>query len=148
MREIIYLVVHCTAGSQKETNAQLIKGFRARGWKNNGYHYVIDADGTVHNITNVEQIANGVAGHNSKSIHISYKGGVDTKTGKAVDNRTDAQKEALITLLKQLRLKYPKAKIKGHRDFSPDTNKNGKVDKWEWVKVCPCFDAMVEYKDI
>jgi N-acetylmuramoyl-L-alanine amidase len=43
---------------------------------------------------------------------------------------------------------FPKAQIKGHRDFSPDLNKDGKITSNEWIKQCPCFDAMVEYKTI
>jgi hypothetical protein len=44
--------------------------------------------------------------------------------------------------------KYPKAIIMGHRDTSKDTNHNGIIDPWERIKECPCFDAMVEYKDL
>ena len=53
-------------------------------------------------------------------------------------------------LLKKLAAKYhlPKGSIKGHRDTSPDKNHNGKIDKWEWVKECPSFDAKTEYAGI
>ncbi len=142
--------MHCTAGNQKETIEQLKKGFKARGWKNNGYHIVIGADGTIYYITPLEDIANGVAGFNANAIHISYMGGVEKIDGKlkAVDNRTEAQKAALVSILTELKAKFPAAKILGHRDFSPDTNKNGKVDKFEWLKFCPCFDAAEEYKNL
>ena len=92
-------------------------------------------------------MSNGVQGYNSTSINVAYIGGIDSK-GKAVDNRTDAQKASLIKLLKELRDRYPKAQILGHRDISPDTNHNGKIDSWERIKECPCFDAMIEYKGI
>ena len=29
-----------------------------------------------------------------------------------------------------------------------DENKNGKIDSYEWIKYCPCFDAISEYKNI
>lgn len=147
MRAIKYLVVHCTAGSQKEKLTDLIAWFRKLGWKNNGYHIWIDGQGVRHDITPLDQIANGVAVHNANSVHISYAGGIDSK-GKPIDNRTDAQKAMLITVLKELRQKFPTAKILGHRDFSPDKNKNGKIDSYEWIKYCPCFDAISEYKNI
>ena len=51
-------------------------------------------------------------------------------------------------LLKELRNRYPEAKIMGHRDISPDKNHNGVVDPWERIKECPCFDAIPEYADI
>jgi N-acetylmuramoyl-L-alanine amidase len=47
-----------------------------------------------------------------------------------------------------LRKLYPKARISGHRDFSPDLNHNGIVEPSEWIKQCPCFDAKEEYKRI
>ena len=140
--------MHCTGGPQDETIPQLKAGFRARGWKNDGYHFVVHADGSITALVSIENIANGVAGHNKASIHISWIGGWDYKRGKATDNRTDAQKKALREKITDLQDMFPKAEILGHRDLSPDTNHNGKVDQFEWVKVCPCFDAREEYKDL
>ena len=82
-------------------------------------------------------------GFNSVTVNIAYTGGMD-----GVDNRTDEQKKSLVTLLKLLRKRYPDAVIQGHRDFSPDLNGNGKIEKSEWIKMCPSFDAKAEYKDI
>lgn len=147
MRNIKYIVVHCTAGNQKETLEQLLKGFKDRGWKNNGYHIWINGEGIIHKITPLDKIANGVAGYNANSIHISYAGGIDKK-GKPVDNRTNLQKAALLDVLKELKIQFPTAKILGHRDFSPDKNKNGKIETWEYIKYCPCFNATEEYKNI
>lgn len=127
--------------------AELFAGFKARGWKNYGYHIVVDGKGARHDITPLENIANGVAGHNAKSIHVSYMGGID-KTGKPIDNRTQAQKAQLISILKELKAKFPHALIQGHRDFSADTNHNGKIDTWEYIKYCPCFEAKKEYEKI
>ncbi len=44
-------------------------------------------------------------------------------------------------LVKELLGKYPGAKVKGHRDYSPDSNGNGTVEPWEWIKACPCFEV-------
>jgi N-acetyl-anhydromuramyl-L-alanine amidase AmpD len=35
--------------------------------------------------------------------------------------------------------------VLGHRDLSPDRDHDGVVEPFEWVKVCPCFDAAPEY---
>ena len=86
------------------------------------------------------KISNGVKGYNSTSINVAYVGGVDSKL-KPVDNRTEAQKEALITLLSGLKKRYPNAHIMGHRDIW------GKDPK-KWQKWCPCFDAEAEYAEI
>ena len=148
MRNIKYLVVHCTAGPQDQTTASIKKYWKnSLGWKNVGYHFLISKDGSYERVASDDTVTNGVAGYNSVSMHISYKGGVDKK-GNGLDNRTPEQKKTLVTLLKTLRAKYPKAIIQGHRDFSPDKNKNGKIEPWEFIKICPSFDAKTEYKNI
>ena len=147
MRKIKRIFIHCTAGSQKQTVADLRAEFKRKGWKNPGYHYVISPDGAITQLLDEQQVSNGVKGYNQTSINVAYIGGIDSN-GKAIDNRTEAQKASLIRLLKELRGRYPRAQILGHRDISPDTNHNGKVDSWERIKECPCFDAMIEYKGI
>lgn len=147
MRRIEYIAVHCTAGSQKQTIADLQAEFRRKGWKNPGYHYVVDKDGKITQLLDEEKISNGVKGFNSVAVNVAYIGGIDS-SGNATDNRTEAQKKALRQLLANLKKKYPDAVVQGHRDFSPDTNGNGKVDAWERIKECPCFDAKEEYRDL
>ena len=128
-RTIKYIVVHCTATPTNTTIASIQRYWREQlGWKNNGYHYIIQRDGTVVQITPDKNIANGVAGYNTHAIHLSYIGGVDAND-KPIDNRTTAQQHAMFDLIIQLSNKYPHAKIKGHRDF-PNVH-----------KACPSFDV-------
>lgn len=147
MRSIKRIFVHCTAGNQHQKIADLQAEFKRKGWKNPGYHYVIQADGTITQLLGEQFVSNGVKGYNSTSINVAYMGGI-ASDGKAVDNRTPEQKESLLKLLKELKGRYPKAEIMGHRDISPDTNGNGIVDPWERIKECPCFDAKEEYKEL
>lgn len=147
MRKIDYIVVHCTASPQGRTYKDMLAEFRRKGWQNPGYHYIIEKDGSLHKVLEDDKVANGVKGYNARSMHVAYIGGIDAK-GKAVDNRTAAQKATLRRVLTYLHGKYPDAVIQGHRDFSPDLNGNGIVDPWERIKACPCFDAKVEYKDL
>ena len=149
-RNIKYIAVHCTAGSQRTTIPDLLAVFKSRGFKAPGYHYVISADGIIHQLLSEDQVSNGVKGFNSVSINVAYIGGVISQEGvlKSVDNRTAEQKASLRTLIGELKKRYPQAVIQGHRDFSPDTNGNGVIDPWERIKDCPCFDAKVEYADI
>lgn len=146
-RKIKYLVVHCTATSQSTSVASLLTAFRARGWSSPGYHYVITPDGKLHSLLPEDKPSNGVKGYNSVSVNIAYIGGINA-SGKGIDNRTPEQKVTLRETLKALKKRYPDAVIQGHRDFSPDTNKNGIVDPWERIKECPCFDAIPEYADL
>lgn len=147
MRRIERIFIHCTASHQTASVNEIKAEFKRKGWKNPGYHYLIDAGGTIHQLLDESLVSNGVQGYNSTSINIAYIGGIDTN-GVGIDNRTELQKKAIISLLKLLRKRYPDAEILGHRDISPDTNGNGVVDSWERIKECPCFDARTEYKGI
>jgi N-acetylmuramoyl-L-alanine amidase len=154
-RVIKYLTEHCTAGWQDETNEQLFEGFKANGWNNPGYHVTVDPDGTAWVLQHPDLVANGVAGFNANNLHISYKGGI-ARNGVSgaknkivpVDNRTEAQKATMLMIMKHWRSQYPKAKIMGHRDFSTDKNKDGKITPDEYIKQCPCHNAQDTYRGI
>lgn len=132
MRRIDWLVIHCTATPQITTVASIQRYWRENlKWRSPGYHFLIEANGTVHNLQPINLPSNGVAGHNANSIHISYIGGVNGQ--RAVDNRTEAQKREILRLLTDLKKQFPNAKIQGHRDFP------------RVAKACPSFDAKTEY---
>lgn len=147
MRNIKYIAVHCTASHQSMTIEGLKQEFKRKGWVNPGYHYVVSPDGKITQLLDEDKISNGVKGFNSVSINVAYIGGIDIN-GKPNDNRTDEQKASLRSLLKMLHKKYPTAVIQGHRDFSPDLNKDGKITPNEYIKACPCFDAKEEYSNL
>lgn len=147
MRNIKYIAVHCTASHQSMTIEGLKQEFRRKGWVNPGYHYVVLPDGKITQLLDEDKISNGVKGFNSVLINVAYIGGID-RIGKPTDNRTDEQKASLRSLLKMLHKKYPTAVIQGHRDFSPDLNKDGKITPNEWMKACPCFNAKEEYREL
>lgn len=140
MRKIKRIFVHCTAGSQRQTIDDLKAEFRRNEWKNPGYHYVIDTNGGVHQLLAIDKVSNGVLGYNSTAINIAYIGGIDSHR-KPIDNRTDAQKDAMVLLLHNLKQRFPDAQIMGHRDIWGKDSRN-------WRKWCPCFNAIEEYKNI
>jgi len=136
MRDIKYIAVHCTAGPSTQTTKAIKDYWKNNlGWKSVGYHYLINADGTIEQLAQESEITNGVAGFNSVIVNISYKGGVDDNN-KPKDTRTPQQKESILNLLKKLKKRYPKAIIQGHKDF-PNVK-----------KACPSFEAKQEYKNI
>ena len=136
MREIKFLAVHCTATPQTATVSSIQNYWKnVLKWKMPGYHFIIKPDGEVVQLLEIEKVSNGVKGFNSVSINISYIGGVDAQN-KPIDNRTEAQKKALLDLLKKLKKQFPKAIIQGHRDFP------------EVKKACPSFNAKEEYKNL
>jgi N-acetylmuramoyl-L-alanine amidase len=141
MREIKHIVIHCTATPQSATVAAIQRYWReVLKWKSPGYHQCVTPDGSVALLAKDELICNGVAGFNRNALHVSYIGGVDWN-GKAFDNRTDAQKAALFSVVQAWAAKYPDAKIMGHRDFSRDLNRDGIIQPSEWAKACPSFDV-------
>jgi N-acetylmuramoyl-L-alanine amidase len=133
MRQINYIVLHCTATSPKTTVESIQRFWKeSNGWKDPGYHHIIKADGTIVNLQPIEKPSNGVKGHNANSIHISYVGGIDEK-GRAKDTRTDAQKQSQILLLKKYKQQFPSAVIQGHRDFPGVTKECPSFEVKEWL---------------
>jgi N-acetylmuramoyl-L-alanine amidase len=129
MREIKYLAIHCTATSQKAKVSSIVNYWKnTLGWKNAGYHFIIEPSGNVVELLSIDKVSNGVRGFNSESINISYIGGIDANT-KPTDNRTDEQIKSMIKLVKKYKELYPNIIIQGHRDF-PNVKKD-----------CPSFDV-------
>lgn len=128
MRDIKYIVIHCTATPQNTTIDSIRRYWQRIGWRNVGYHLIIKSDGTYERLAEDSQITNGVTGYNRNSIHISYIGGIDA-SNKPSDNRTREQRETMRTLVRTLKSKYPNAEVLGHRDF-PNAR-----------KACPSFDV-------
>ena len=135
MRNINLIIVHCSATPEGRNVAvaDIDRWHRERGFDGIGYHYVVYIDGSVHEGRTLNKVGAHCKGHNAHSIGICYIGGVDLN-GKPKDTRTLAQKDALVNLLMRLKRRFPKAVIRGHRDFA--------------AKACPSFDATKEYAGI
>lgn len=136
MRNIEYIVIHCTATAQTAKVESIQRYWReVMKWKSPGYHFLITPDGEAHQLADISEITNGVKGFNSRSIHISYVGGVDSKL-KAIDNRTQMQKATMLLLIRAMKTRFTRAIVQGHRDFAGVH------------KDCPSFDAKTEYSYI
>lgn len=136
MRNIKFIAIHCSATPQTASINSMLRYWKEQlHWNGPGYHYIIKPCGEVVQLLEEEKPSNGVAGFNSVTINVCYIGGI-RPDGSPADNRTPEQKAALVFLLEQLKERYPKAVIQGHRDF-PNVK-----------KACPCFDAKSEYKNI
>ncbi|MAK81392.1 N-acetylmuramoyl-L-alanine amidase [Phenylobacterium sp.] len=141
MRKINKIIVHCSATREgRDYSVDTIRKWHLkRGWRDIGYHFVIQLDGEVNEGRPIEQTGAHVKGHNFDSIGICYIGGVEEERNadgswEPKDTRTPEQKEALEDLLLYLKDQYPSAKIYGHNNFSS--------------KACPSFDAKTEYEYI
>lgn len=165
-RKVSGLVVHCSANAEGvDIGAKEIKRYHIeeRGWVDIGYHFVVRIDGTIEPGRDLNKAGAHVSGHNATTIGICCVGGLEAttdakgrivakknKAGRTIskDTRTSEQKESLRWLLTQLAQALPIRTIKGHRDYSPDLNGNGTIEPSEFIKSCPCFDAIPEYQDI
>jgi len=135
MRKIEFIAVHCTATDKNTTVESILNYWKnTLGWKNPGYHFIVDQYGKTTNLLPIIEVSNGVQGYNSKTINIAYIGGI--VNGMPKDTRTEAQKKALKEYLYGLKKHFPNAIIQGHRDF-PDVH-----------KACPCFNAKDEYDNL
>ena len=134
MRKIDKIILHCSATKEGQhfTTADIDNWHRARGFAKIGYHFVVYLDGSVHKGRDISEIGAHCLGQNKNSIGICYIGGLD-KNGKPKDTRTPEQKKALISLVAELKEKYPNATIHGHNEFA--------------AKACPCFDVQNEFKN-
>lgn len=143
-RKITHIFVHCTATLPTATVESIQQGWRNIGWKNPGYHYIIKADGTIVSLQPEGKAANGVKGYNAHAIHVAYIGGLRMLNGTKIyeDTRTLEQIMSLPLILRELRGRYPKAVILGHRSIW------GEYTPEKWHKQCPCFNALKAYADI
>lgn len=130
MREIKYIVIHCTDTRSNATVESIQRYWREnRGWKSPGYHYIIKADGEVVQLLSEEKESNGVLGYNKYCVNVCYIGG-KKKDGSSGDTRTRSQENALFDKIIELTEKYPNAIVKGHGEFP---NQGG--------RTCPNFNV-------
>lgn len=169
MKTIDAIVIHCSAtpAGVDYRAADIDRWHKQKGWKMIGYNFVIDLDGTVEvgrplTMDGAHCNTAGFSGvpYNKHSIGICYIGGVEgTKNHKGQivaklnskgvpipkDTRTDAQKLAMHKLVMDLMEQYPIVEVIGHRDTSPDLDGDGFINRYEYIKDCPCFDVKSEF---
>ena len=140
-RNITKIIIHCSATPQGEnfTVDQIRQMHLARGFSDIGYHWYIDANGDIFPGRDEKLAGAHCLGHNTVSIGVCYCGGCPHRSvtnweNSGLDTRTPEQKAALLKVIGDLRKRYPKATIHGHREFAN--------------KMCPCFDAKKEYENI
>ncbi len=136
--KITHIVIHYSATyeDQNLTVKDIDAMHCARGWSGVGYHWVIRRDGTVDAGRAENVVGAHVGGQNTGKIGICCIGGLNRATGpnKGVDNRTPAQIESLIKLIRECLKRYPGARVLGHRDLAATQCPGFDVQQW-WGKV-------------
>lgn len=153
-RLINFLIVHCAAtangktlGNTEENAAQVIdrwhkeRGFHraspgnSNGLTSIGYHYVIDADGTLLTGRDESEVGAHVAGQNATSIGVCMVG---------TDSFTSAQWATLKSTILRLRDKYRNAEICGHNQFAKKICPGFPVPDWVDGEFAPLSGHIVD----
>ncbi len=164
MRRIDEIIVHCAdtpkhwmGGKTPREKMDEIKRWHVqeRGWRDNGYNFGIDRDGTVVKGRDldgdgdvIEEIGAHVKGRNSRSIGIVLFGGHGSAATDAFeDNFTRAQDEALRGLIADLESKLGSLKVSGHNDYAAKACPGFKVDRW-YARKPPVRETVTESKTL
>lgn len=148
-KAITAITIHCTATPRgRDVKAATISKWDTAKFGQVSYHYVIELDGNVVQTLRHDQRGAHVGLNNTGNLGICYVGGVEADAKTPADTRTGPQRESMALLLQALRVQFPRARILGHRDWSPDANGNGRIDRFEWIKACPCFDVAELVRDL
>ena len=136
------IVWHCSATppSRDIGSGDIDIMHKARGWDGIGYALVIRRDGRLECGEDFKKAGAHAKGWNNKSVGIVLVGGVD-EDGKSENNFTEAQWVAAKHVFEFFTLLYPGADHVGHRDLSPDTDNDGRIQRHEFMKDCPCFSV-------
>ena len=127
-KKVVLLVVHCsdTPNSQNLSAIDIHKMHLDFGWDGIGYHKIIKRSGEIENGRPEYWIGAHVKGKNDISLGVCLIG---------KDSFTKKQLISLERILKKWKMKYPKAKIVGHKDTGNTS------------KSCPNFNVISWAKD-
>lgn len=125
MRKIKKIIIHCTATPLNTSVDSIRKYHLTLGYKDIGYHFIIDKYGFVHNGRPVVQIGAHCKGYNLDSIGVALIGGADGKF-----DFTFRQLTVLYNFCLKLQFQYKLGphSIFGHNDFTKN-------------KTCPNFNV-------
>lgn len=142
-----YITVHTTATplSQYHDVHTIRAMHKAQGWSDIGYHVLITRDGLIQIGRPWNVMGAHVKGFNPNNFAVTLVGGVKKVGGKWVgdNNYTESQWKALQIVITDVARLYGVNvnNILGHRDWSPDADQDGVIEKHEWLKECPCFNV-------
>lgn len=141
MRAISEIILHCSAtrpnwmdGKPTADKVAEIRRWHVqeRKWRDIGYHFVIDRDGTVARGRPIEQTGAHTVGKNTGTIGVCLIGGHGSDADdKFFDNFTEAQDKAARSLILQLRQQFPGIKtVTGHNNYAAKACPGFRVASW------------------
>lgn len=131
------IVAHCSATRPRWLEARRLADKVAeirrwhvedRKWRDIGYHWIIDRDGSVAPGRRETEIGAGVEGHNRGVIHVCLIGGHGSAaTDRFAQHFTGSQDAALRRLIAQISARTPIRRVSGHNEWA--------------AKACPGFNV-------
>jgi N-acetylmuramoyl-L-alanine amidase len=158
LRPISEIIVHCSATRPEWMAGQAMADkvaeirrwhIKDRGWKDIGYHYLIDRNGIVATGRPVEQVGAHVQGHNTGTIGVCLIGGHGSSETDRFDQHFTAQQDkALRALLADLKRKHTGvSKITGHNQYATKACPGFNVGAW-YLKAKPVVDQPLASKPV
>lgn len=117
-RKIDLIVIHCSASAMGTTEEIRNYHIKHNGWKDIGYHYVIERSGEIKPGRPESEIGAHCLGYNAKSLGVCLIGNNESYED-STDDFTEAQLVSLFLLCRHLRQKYsiPIEQVKGHYEL-------------------------------
>lgn len=104
---------------------------QGRGWKDIGYHWIIDRDGTILPGRSETVIGAGIESHNNGVIHCCLIGGHGSaETDDFSDHFTTDQDKALRSKIADIRGRTAINKISGHNEYAAKACPGFTVSEW------------------
>lgn len=144
-----HIIIHCTATTpdMHEVDAEWVhQAHLARGWRGNGYHFVIKMTGELESHDTGEScrplgqqgahVGDCGPGWNGRCLGVALVGGLDKMGRPSYLHYTESQYTTLRKLLLRLQEEHPHPSaltVLGHRDLIRQTKAR--------PKACPCFDV-------
>jgi len=107
-----YIILHHAAATHGTVQAIHNYHVNGRGWKGIGYNFYVRKDGSIYQGRPEWAVGAHATGYNDKSIGVCAEGNFEA------EKMPEAQKQAIIELVRELKQKYPNAQIKRHKDFA------------------------------
>lgn len=140
MRAINEIIIHCSATRpdwmQGRTSAEKRDEIRrwhlGNGWRDIGYHHLIDRDGGLVTGRSINVVGAHCKGHNTGTLGICLIGGHgSSEHDEFEENYTAEQEEALRKYITAQKMTFPTiSKISGHNEYAAKACPGFQVQEW------------------
>lgn len=121
------IVVHHSASKPSTTIEEITEWHKVRGFNTVGYTKVIYSDGTIKNGRPENVVPASVKGHNKATLAVCLTGNFE------VDHPTTFQLISLELVIQEWKMKWPAAKVVGHRDIGASLCPGKNL--YNWLKI-------------